>query len=58
MLAQTNNDEGHSSQNIAPSEPYDIHEDTDDIFDNEPLILSQSQLPAGNKRFVAIFDHF
>lgn len=42
LASSTTDDEGHNS---SPSNLYDGRDDADDIYDNEPLILSQ---PSGN----------
>lgn len=49
MLAPATDDEGHSSSHNTSIDRYDGRDDADDIYDNEPLILTP---PAGK-----FFDH-
>lgn len=50
MFASTADDVGHSSR-VVPNDPYDGQDDTSDVYDNEPLIVTSS----GKKYFVLYF---
>lgn len=52
LASSTTDDEGHNS---SPSNLYDGRDDADDIYDNEPLILSQ---PSGNLKKLKILVFF